>query len=221
MTKRVIGLGAGGHAKVVIEILQADSGVELCGLLDSNLDLTGKSILGVPVLGGDEMLSEIVTGGVTHFFVGVAGAGNTGPRRRLYELALERRLKPVNAVHKQAVISPSCVIGPGATIMAGAVVNACAVLGANVIINTGAIVEHDCVLQDHVHVATGARLAGAVRAESGAHIGAGATVRQAVTIGEGAVVGAGAVVVKNVLAHAVVAGVPARELPDKSGSHRE
>jgi acetyltransferase-like isoleucine patch superfamily enzyme len=41
-------------------------------------------------------------------------------------------------------------------------------------------------------------------------LGAGATVVPGVSIGDGAIVGAGAVVTKDVLANAIVAGVPAR-----------
>jgi UDP-2-acetamido-3-amino-2,3-dideoxy-glucuronate N-acetyltransferase len=48
----------------------------------------------------------------------------------------------------------------------------------------------------------------------GASIGSNATVISGVTIGEGAVVGAGAVVTKDVAAHAIVAGVPARMIGD-------
>jgi len=212
MGVKVVGLGAGGHAKVVIEILRSHKSYELIGLLDPRPELQGKSVLGVPVLGDDNLLPALKREGICHFFVGLGSVGDTRPRRRLYELALQHGMKPVDAVHPQAVISPSADLGEGVTIMAGAVINACSRLGANVIVNTGAIVEHDCVIGDHVHIATGAQLASTVRVSAGTHIGAGATVRQCITIGEGAIVGAGAVVVKDVPPHTVVVGVPARPL---------
>ena len=212
MGVKVVGLGAGGHAKVVIEILRSHKSYELIGLLDPKPELQGKSVLGVPVLGDDNLLPALKREGICHFFVGLGSVGDTSPRRRLYELALQHGMKPVDAVHPQAVISPSAEIGEGITIMAGAVINACARLGVNVIVNTGVVVEHDCVIGDHVHIATGAQLASTVRVGAGAHIGAGATVRQRITIGDGAIVGAGAVVVKDVPPHTVVVGVPARPL---------
>jgi len=55
---RAVGIGAGGHAKVVLESLQARSDVEVVGLLDADRDMKGKEVLGVPVLGGDELLDD-------------------------------------------------------------------------------------------------------------------------------------------------------------------
>ena len=207
-----IGLGAGGHAKVVIEAAREARACELVGLLDPAPELRNASVLGIPVLGGDERLVGLVAGGVRRFFLGVGSAGDTRRRRELYELARRSGMEPVSVVHPRAVVSPSATVGPGATVLAGAVINADAVLGENVIVNTGAIIEHDVVVGDHSHVATGARVTGGVRVGVGVHIGAGATVRQGLTIGDHAVVGAGAVVVKDVPARAVVAGVPARRL---------
>jgi len=207
---QVVGLGAGGHAKVVIEILRCHESCELIGLLDPKSELHGKSVLSVPVLGGDDLLAVLKRDGICHFFVGLGSTGDSRPRQRLFELALQHGMKPIDAVHPQAIISPSAEIGEGVTVMAGAVINACARLGVNVIVNTGAIVEHDCVIGDHVHIATSAQLASTVQVGTGAHIGAGATIRQCTAIGEGAIVGAGAVVVKDIPPYAVAVGVPAR-----------
>jgi UDP-perosamine 4-acetyltransferase len=206
----VVGLGAGGHAKVVIETLRLDGRYEIIGLLDRNPDLLGKSVLGVPILGDDEELPVLKARGVECFFVGLGGVVSLAPRRRLYESALGLGLEPVPVLHPGAFISPSAVLGQGPTVMAAAVVNAQARIGENVILNTGAIVEHDCVIGSHVHIATGARLAGDVVIGEETLIGAGAVVRQGLRIGPRALVGAGAVVVKDVPGGQMVVGNPAR-----------
>lgn len=208
----VIGLGAGGHAKVVMEILSMNKGYRLVGLLDAKTELHGHTLLGVPIVGGDDHLHGLVKQGITHFFVGLGSTGDISGRLRLYELGLEHGLKPVKAIHPHAIISSSTRMGEGITIMAGAIINADTILGDNVIVNTGAIIEHDCKIGNHVHIATGSRLAGAVHVAEGVHIGAGATVKEGIAISLYAVVGAGAVVVKDVPPHTVVAGVPARVL---------
>ena len=206
----VVGFGAGGHAKVVIEILRSMQGHHIVGLLDSRQELWGKQVLGVEVLGDDSLMTELKERGTNNAFIGVGTVGDAQPRRQLYEKVLGFGFQIVPAIHAVAVVSPSATIGDGPTIMAGAIVNANAVIGNNVIVNTGAIVEHDCVIGDHTHIATGARLAGGVHVGAGSHIGIGAVVRQEIRIGEGAIVGAGAVVVRDVSPGTTVIGVPAK-----------
>ena len=197
---------------MLLDALLASGSTEHFGILDQDSSLWGTELLGVPVLGSDDMLVQLVGEGATHFVVGLGGTGDNQPRRRLFELGLKHGLAPLTVRHPAAVCSPFATLGQGSVVYPAAVVNAGALLGVNVIVNTGAIVEHDCVIGDHVHVATGARIASTVRVGDHAHIGAGATVRQRITIGEGAIVGAGGVVVKDVEPWAVVAGVPARVL---------
>jgi len=211
---RVVGLGAGGHAKVVIEILRLMGSYELVGLLDPKQELWDTEVLSIPVLGDDNLLPELYDRGVRYAFIGLGTIGNTRLRRRLYEKARRQRFQIVQAIHPQAIIAPSAEIGHGPTIMAGVVINAAARLGDNVIVNTGAIVEHDCVIGDHAHIATGARLASTVHVGEGTHIGLGASVRQCIHIGRNAVVGAGAVVVDDVPDNVVVVGLPARILKE-------
>lgn len=215
MNVQIVGLGAGGHAKVILEILALHGQYKVAGFLDPKPELRGKEVLGVPVLGTEDILNELARDGIRFFFVGLGAVGDNQPRKRLFDLAMNSDLEPVTVVHPSAVISPSAKIGAGSSIMANAVVNASAVVGINNIINTGAIVEHDCKLGDHVHIATGARLSGSVTVGDLAHIGAGATVRQQINIGEEAVVGMGAAIVKNVPPGRVLVGVPGRDMDER------
>jgi len=207
---QVVGFGAGGHAKVVIEILRCFPQYEIVGLLDPQKTLWGTQVLNVQVLGDDSLMSELNGRGIHQAFIGIGTTGDTTPRRRLYEKVSGFGFQLVSAIHPAAVVSDSTLIGAGPTVMAGAVINADTQLGNNVIVNSGAIVEHDCVVGDHSHIATGARLAGGVHVGRGTHVGLGALVRQGIRIGENAIVGAGAVVVRDVPDGETVIGVPAK-----------
>jgi UDP-perosamine 4-acetyltransferase len=211
----VIGFGAGGHAKVVIDILQREAKYRLRGLLDRDTSLKGKNVLGVPVLGQDEIVHELKQDGVEYFFIGLGAVRSLEPRRRLYEFALQSGLKPISVIHRCAVVSGSATLGPGVTVMAGVVINAESSVGVNVIVNTCAVVEHDCLIGDHVHISVGARVLGEVKIGGGTMIGAGSIIRQGITVGSNVIVGAGAVVVDNVPDGELVVGVPARALNRK------
>ena len=207
---KVVGIGAGGHAKVLLDVLRCASGFEVVGLVDADPKQHGRSLEGVSVLGGYEALDRLLGEDVSHAFLGVGAVGDNQPRAQLFERFRGLGFHFVKAIHPAAVVATSAEIGEGVAIMAGAVVNPGARLGVNVIVNTGAVVDHDCVLEDHVHIAPGAVLSGGVKVGKYGHVGTGAAVRQGVTIAEGALVGVGAVVVADVPARATVAGNPAR-----------
>ena len=134
-------------------------------------------IAGIPVLGGDELLPQLLSQGIKHVFIGLGSSHDLGPRKQLYSKVRTLGFEIVPVIDPRAVISHSAKIGYAPTIFAGAVINTGAKLGDDVIVNTGAIVEHDCILGNHVHVATGAKLASAVVIEDEVHVGVGAVVR--------------------------------------------
>ena len=216
MSYRVVGLGAGGHAKGIIEILKLNPSYQIVGLLDPKKELHGLDVLGVPVLGGDELLLELIQENVSHFFIGLGGVGDNKPRQKLFEFAVSSGIIPVDVIHPKAIISPLAKMGQGVQVMAGAVVNVHAQLGADVILNSNSVVEHDCAVGDHVHIATGAVLASTVTIGESAHVGAGAIIRQSITIGKNAIIGAGAVVVNDIPANTIVVGNPAKPLKSNS-----
>lgn len=202
----VVVLGAGGHAKVVLEVLR-EAGETVVGLTDA--DPAPRAVLGAPVLGTDAALPDVLARGCRRAFVAL---GDNAVRRRVAEQAMALGFELASAISPRAVVSPSARLGRGVAVMAGAVINADAEIGDLAIVNTGAVVEHDCRLGAAAHLGPRAALAGGVVVGEGAFLGVGASVIPGVTIGAAAVVGAGACVVRDVPEGARIAGVPARAL---------
>jgi len=205
-------VGAGGHGKVVADLVRA-CGHTPIGAVDLRPEAIGR--LAEP-LGTRIRISQ------ADFFAHVEQFGSlpedgeaviiaVGDNRA--RLGIHRALAVVARpwfTHPQAVISPSAGIGAGTVVFAGAVVHAAAMVGEAVIVNTRAVVEHDCRVGDGVHLSPGAILCGGVTVEDGAWIGAGSTIIPGVRVGAGATVGAGAVILVDVPAGATVVGNPGR-----------
>ena len=204
MSEKVIVIGAGGHGKVVADIIQK-SGDTVLGFLDDKEGLSA-TFVGFPVLGAVEAYKKYC-----HKARFIIAIGNAAIREQI-----ANKLADVDwytAVHPKAVISDLDVhIGKGTAIMANAVVNAGSVIGAHCIVNTGAVVEHDNMIGDFAHVSVGAKLAGTVRIGKATWIGIGATVSNNLTICENCMVGAGTVVVRDILHPGTYVGCPAQKL---------
>lgn len=190
--KKVVILGASGHARVIADIVSA-CGDTVQAFLDDNTSIANVS--------GSISEYEIYSG--CEFIIGI---GSTKIREKLSSLPV----KWYTAVHPSAIVSPEATVGEGTVIMANAVINSKAVIGRHSIINTGAIVEHDNILEDFVHISVGAKLGGTVYVGKKTWIGIGATVKNNINICSECIIGAGAVVVKNIERKGKYIGVPAK-----------
>jgi UDP-perosamine 4-acetyltransferase len=205
-------LGGGGHCRSVLDALLSAADAQVAGIVDSDRALWGGSIMGVEVLGGDELLPGMAGQVASHFALGVAGTGGAGLRRRLWDSARRAGLEPLAVVHPQASVSPWARLEAGAQVLRAAVVCAQARVEAGAVVNSGAVVEHGCRVGRLAHVAPAAVLCGGVRVGEAGHVGAGAVVKQGVSLGPGAVVGMGALVLADVPPGVTVAGSPAKPI---------
>lgn len=201
----VVIIGAGGHAKVIVDILEERQEFELAGCISPD----ASALLGLPVLGGDEALPRILSSGIRHAFVAI---GSNRVRAERMRHAVQLGFSIVNAVSGSATVSRRATLRTGVAIMPGAVVNVDTVVEDGAIINTGATVDHDCRIGAYAHIGPGATLAGTVIVGEGAFLGAGSCVIPLRTVGAWSTVGAGAVVVRDVPERVTTAGVPARIL---------
>jgi sugar O-acyltransferase (sialic acid O-acetyltransferase NeuD family) len=204
-------VGAGGHGRVVLDILMRMRRYQVVGFLDSNPALHGRRMDGVPIVGDMNALPELQRQGVTGAVVAI---GDNGVRRAFAEEVEQHGIELVNAIHPSANLAHNVTLGRNIVIAAGALVCAHSQIGDSTILNTGCIVDHESMIGTAVHICPGARLAGRVMIESGAFVGIGATVLQNIRIGCEAVVGGGAVVIRDVPPLTTVVGVPARPIRD-------
>ena len=155
----------------------------------------------------------------------IAPTADVDSRARIAESA---QIWHLAQVREDAVVGENCIVGRGAYIDAGVTV------GDNCKIQNNALVYAPAVLEDGVFVGPAAvftndafpravnpdgspkatadwEMVGVI-VRKGAAIGARAVVLGGVEVGEWATIAAGAVVTKNVPAHALMVGVPAKRV---------
>jgi len=207
---RIVVVGGGGHAKVLISVLKKISSYELIGYTDVR---DSGELLGIPYLGPDAVLEKIrepLTDCCAALGVGKVTVAEN--RMRLVNRLVEMGFRLPAVVSPHAVVNENVTIGEGAVVFDGAVINTGAWIGRASIINTNSTVEHDCRIGGNVHIAPGANLSGGVRIGANCVIGTGVNVVQYVSICDGCLIGAGAVVPRDIIEPGTYVGNPASKI---------
>lgn len=203
---RIIMIGAGGHSKVIRDIILSYGNYEIIAQLDDvykELKVEDGVYFG-PISAAAKLMDEYVD---TKFVIAI---GNNRTRKIIMEQLEIPSHRYATLIHKQSIVSLSAKIGAGTVVMPGAIINADADIGNHVIVNTGAIVEHDNKVKDFAHISPNAVLTGSVTVGTGVQIGAGVNVIPNITIGDWSIIGAGATVICDIVANCTAVGIPAR-----------
>jgi len=211
--QKLIIIGASGHAKVIIDIVEKQDKFELLGLIESNPNLE-KKVLGYDILGDESILAETIYNDV-YLFIAI---GDNWVRHLVKERisALYPTIKFATLIHPSAQIAKGVKIGEGVCIMAGAIVNSDSTIDNFAIINTKASMDHDGYLGAFASLAPNATTGGNVSIGNFTSVGISATIKHGVQIGKHGVIGGGALVLKNFEENQIIYGVPATAIRSRN-----
>ncbi|NOQ75661.1 MAG: hypothetical protein GQ574_26880 [Crocinitomix sp.] len=200
--RNLIVIGTGGHARPVVDIAQLLN-LHLVGCIDLNYKGNFEDILGAPVVGGLDQLSNYAAED-TDVFVAI---GNNLERKKNSTDLQNKGYKLITLIHPTVIFPKHIKIGKGSLVCAGVILNSDLEVGKGCIINTGAIIDHETVIGDYSHIAPGVKIAGRAKIGELAFIGIGSVIIDKIKIGDNAIIGAGSVILDDVVENTTVVGL--------------
>ena len=204
-------IGAGGHCKACIDVIEENKKFSINSILDTEEHI-GKQVLKYTINGTDKEINKLAAN--NYFLITVGQIVDASVRKNLYDLVKKGNGKFATIISPFARVSNYADIGEGTIVMHNAVVNANAKIQENCIINTLANIEHDTIIGPHSHISTGAMVNGNVTIGESCFIGSGAVIAQNVEIASNCIIGAGCVVVRSIRKEGVYFGNPAKFVRD-------
>jgi sugar O-acyltransferase (sialic acid O-acetyltransferase NeuD family) len=204
----IVGGRVDGHAKVVLEILNAGNKYEVVGFVDDDSAKKGMEIKGIKIIGGTDDLIKIKNDLAVE--AGIVAIGNNPMRRKLSEKITKSGLELINAIHPTVYMDPDVKVGQGCYIGQGVIVVTGTIIYDCVNIHTGTTIDHDNVIESGANLGPGVHTAGRVKIHQDAFLGTGAIVIPDASVGRASVIGAGGVVINEIPANVLAVGVPAK-----------
>lgn len=203
MGLEVVIIGAGGHARTLINILEL-RGYKVNGIYDDNFkeDYRGEIIEGYSLLGGLDAMngSEKV----------IIAKGNCQDLEKL-SLQFDSQLLSDNLIHPSALVETEH-IGSANQLSAMSYVSKSASIGSSNLIYSHTSIEHEVELGNFNVVTVNVSLCGRAKIGNGCFFGAGSVVLPNLTICDRVILGAGAVVTQDINNPGTYVGIPAKKL---------
>jgi len=203
----VLIIGAGGHAKEVLDILtrlRPNEDFIFYDDVNENLCLLFNKFKIIKTIEEAELLFTKDP----RFVLGIGGPLN--------RMKLAEKFKNAGGTIT-SVISPTAIIGNYDVILGKALnimhhvfISNSVKIGDGSLINAGAKIHHDTKIGNFCEISPGTIICGGVQIEDLVFIGAGAVLIPKVKIGSNSIIGAGSVVINDIPKNSVAVGVPAK-----------
>lgn len=214
--EKIVIIGAGQHARVVLYNIEEQNKYEVIGFLDSDDNRIGNIFEEKKILGNyqKENLREFSKKiGTNKFFIGF---GNMKYRKKVFDYFINNGWEAVNIIHPDAVVSKNARLGKGILIECGCLITPNPVIGDNVVVNTGSQVNHDNIIEDNVYIASGVILSGGIKIGENTLLDDGVIITLGCSVGKNSLIGAGAVVTKNIPDKVVAYGSPCKVIRENN-----
>jgi len=191
--KKIILIGAGGHCKSCIDVIENQNKYKIAGIIDKKKKKN--FLLNYKIISESYLNKRLIKN--NYALVAVGHIKNYESRIKLFNKLENLGFKMPSIISPSAYVSKHAIVGRGTIVMHGAIVNAGAVIGNNCIINTNALIEHDVIIGDHTHISTEATINGGVLIGSKVFVGSRSIIKNNISIGECSIVGAGLYIKRN------------------------
>jgi len=191
--KKLIFIGAGGHAKSCLEVVKnCKKKYKFLGCIEKSKKINNKQFKNLRIIGYEKDIIKIKKKFKCNNILITIGQINSPIQRKKVFLNLKKKgfQFPI-IIAKNSHVAKDCDIGKGTIIMQKVIVNSNVRIGENCIINTGSIIEHDVEIGNNCHIAPGAIINGGAIIKSDSFIGSGAVIKQYSLIKEKTFVQAG------------------------------
>ena len=209
--EKIIIIGGGGHAKVIISILRKMNSYIIEGYIDKK---KSGDLIGIPYLGADQLLPKLFDKGINNAVLGIGQIKSSIPRKNIYKnlIKIGYNLPPI--ISPDSIINEGVNIDIGTVIMDGSIIGCCSNIGKLCIINTNSSIDHDCQISDFTHIAPGVTISGNVKVGKNVLIGTGANIIQNIEIANNSIISAGSCVLKSIDDSGIYRGNPLQKIKD-------
>lgn len=176
------------------------------GFIDNDKNKQGADFFGYPILGGFEILDEIINDEVR--FVNLI-TRSAILRHQTTKTLIENGAILANFIHPSVDLT-MVAIGTGNYIQEGVIIQAGTEIGDNCSIHMGSLIGHESIIEDDTFIAHGVSISGCCIIGQGCFIGTNATIFPRVKIGSWCTIGAGSVIRKHVADYSIMSGNPSK-----------